>query len=317
MNSIICGIGAALPKKVISNIDFPDSLQTSDEWIRQRTGITQRYVASEGETTSSLATEAADRALKHAGISADDVDLIIVATVSGDYTFPSTACIVQKNLEIKKGFAFDISAACSGFVYALDLADSYIKLGKAKCAIVIGAETFSKIVDWNDRSTCVLFGDGAGAVVLKGEESELGIQVCKIYSDGSFAEFLQTSGGVSTTSSAGHILMRGKEVFKFAIEKFAESFNEILKISSLSVNDIDLVVPHQANYRIIEKFIEISNISANKVLVTMDKHANTSAASIPLALNEVRDTVFSKKNVVLLSMGAGFTWGSALIKFKI
>ena len=317
MNSVIRGIGAALPKKLILNTDFPDSLNTSDEWIRQRTGITQRYVASEGETTASLATEAAKRALQHAQASIDDVDLIIVATTSGDYTFPSTACVVQKNLEIKKGFALDISAACSGFVYALDLADSYIKLGKATCAIVIGAETFSKIVDWNDRSTCVLFGDGAGAVILKGEESELGIQICKTYSDGSFVEFLQTSGGVSTTATAGHILMHGREVFKFAIEKFAESFDEILKISNLSVNDIDLVIPHQANYRIIEKFIEISGISAEKVLVTMNKHANTSAASIPLALNEVRDSVFSKKNVVLLSMGAGFTWGSALIKFKI
>ena len=317
MNSVICGIGAALPEKIVLNTDFPESLRTSDEWIRQRTGIEQRHIVSEGETTASLATEAAKKALEHAKISPNDVDLIIVATVTGDFTFPSVASLVQGNLGIKKGVAFDVSAACSGFVYALDLADSQIKCGKAKCAVVIGAETFSKIVDWNDRSTCVLFGDGAGAVVLQAQETQLGIQVTKIYSDGSYADLLKTNGGVSTTSKSGYISMQGREVFKFAIEKFSESFDEILKISNLTVDDVDLIIPHQANYRIIEKLIEHAGISPEKVLVTVSKHANTSAASIPLAMNEVRDTIFSKKNVVLLSMGAGFTWGSALIKFKI
>ncbi len=314
MNSILVGIGAALPKKCVLNSDLPAELNTSDEWIIQRTGIKQRYIA-EQETTSSLAAEAARNAINHAKLSNDDIDLIIVATVTGDYTFPSTASIVQRELNIKHGAAFDISAACSGFVYAIDIADTHIKSGKSKCALVIGAETFSKIVDWTDRSTCVLFGDGAGAVILQAQDtSDRGIQYCKIYSDGSYVDCLKTSGGVSTTQTFGFVQMDGREVFKFAVEKFASSLNKLLVDNSMTVDDVDLLVPHQANTRIIEKLIEMSGIKKEKVLITLDTHSNTSAASIPLALNEIRDKFFTKRNVILLSMGAGFTWGAVLIK---
>lgn len=314
MNSVIIGIGAALPKKCVLNSELPVELNTSDEWIVQRTGIKQRYIAEE-ETTSSLAIAAARDAIDHANISKDDIDLIIVATVTGDYTFPSTASIVQSALDIRHGVAFDIGAACSGFVYAIDVADSYLKSGKYKCALVIGAETFSKIVDWSDRSTCVLFGDGAGAVILQAQDtSDRGIQCCKIYSDGKYGDCLKTSGGVSTTQTSGFIQMEGRDVFKFAIEKFVSSLKELLIENNMTVDDVDLVVPHQANARIIEKFIENSGISKEKVLVTLDIHSNTSAASIPLALNTIKSELFTKRNFILLSMGAGFTWGAALIK---
>lgn len=315
MNSVVIGVGASLPKKCVTNFDLAERLDTSDEWISSRTGIKQRYIA-EGETTASLATEAAVRAMEHAEISVEDVDLIIVGTVTGDYTFPSTATLVQKNLQCK-GVAFDVSAACSGFLYALNVADSFIKLGKSKCALVIGAETFSRIVDWKDRSTCVLFGDGAGAVVLKAvENTDCGVKYCKIYSDGGYADCLVTSGGVSTNKSTGFVQMKGREVFRFAVEKFSESLNTLLQDNDMTIDDVDLIIPHQANLRIINKLVEMTGIAEEKVLVTIDKHANTSAASIPLALNEFKDEVFSKNNVVLLSMGAGFTWGSALIKFN-
>ncbi|MBR1734009.1 MAG: ketoacyl-ACP synthase III [Alphaproteobacteria bacterium] len=316
MNSVLIGFGASLPKKRILNTELSPDLNTSDEWITRRTGIKQRYIASESETTSSLAVEAAKNALKHAKISADDIDLVVVATVTGDYTFPATATIVQRELGIKHGAAFDISAACSGFVYALDIVDSYIKTGKFKCALIIGAETFSRIVDWKDRSTCVLFGDGAGAVVVQAQETSLGVQYCKIRSAGEFIDSLKTSGGISTTQTSGVTMMEGREVFRFAIEKMNEALQQLLLDNNLSVEDIDLLVPHQANSRIIDKIIEESGITKEKVVVTLNKHANTSAASIPLALNEVKDELFKKKNVVLLSMGAGFTWGAALIKFS-
>lgn len=314
MNSVLVGIGAALPKKCVLNSDLPAELNTSDEWIIQRTGIKQRYIA-EQETTSSLATEAARNAINHAKLSNDDIDLIIVATVTGDYTFPSTASIVQRELNIKHGVAFDISAACSGFVYAIDIADAYIKNGKSKCALVIGAETFSKILDWTDRSTCVLFGDGAGAVIFQAQDtSDRGIQYCKTYTDGAYIDCLKTSGGVSTTQTSGFVQMDGREVFKFAIEKFFSSLKKLLVDNNMTVDDVDLLVPHQANTRIIEKLIEISGIKKEKVLITLGAHSNTSAASIPLALNEIRDKLFTKRNVILLSMGAGFTWGAAFIK---
>ncbi|MDR2781122.1 MAG: ketoacyl-ACP synthase III [Holosporaceae bacterium] len=314
MNAVPIGFGVALPKKCVKNSDLPKDLETSDEWIISRTGICQRYIA-ENETTASLASEAAHNALKYANISKDEVDLIVVGTVTGDYTFPSSAAVVQKNLGISRGVAFDVNAACSGFIFALDVANSYIKLGKAKCAIVIGAETFSRIVDWSDRSSCVLFGDGAGAMVLQAQEdTDRGIKSCKIYSDGNYADCLFTSGGVSTTQNAGFVKMRGREVFKFAVEKFHELLNDLLHENHMNVNDIDLLVPHQANSRIIQKFIELSGIEEKKVLINIDKYANTSAASIPLAINDVGARFFSGGNVVLLSMGAGFTWGSALIK---
>ena len=315
MKSVIVGFGGALPRKCIKNDELPESLDTSDEWISQRTGIKQRYVIGEGESTSTLATKAAKDALAYAKISPNDIDLIIVGTTTGDYTFPATACIVQKNLGITNGCpAFDMSAACSGFVYSLDIADSFIKTGRAKYALVIGADCFSKILDWNDRSSCVLFGDGAGAVVLKAEDHmDKGIQYCKIHSDGSYADYLVTNGGVSTTQTAGVVTMKGRDVFKFAVEKFCESFRELLEKNNLTIEDIDLIVPHQANVRIINKLIDMIKIDPKKVVVTINKHSNTSAATIPLALNEVKDEIRSNKKVVLLSMGAGFTWGAALV----
>lgn len=323
MDSLIIGFGSALPEKCVKNADLPKSLDTSDEWIVQRTGIKQRYIADNGETTGSLAVEAALDAIEFAEIDKSEIDLIIVATVTPDYTFPSTACFVQRAINVENCISLDVSAACSGFVYALDIADAYIKLGKAKCALVIGSETFSKIVDWSDRSSCVLFGDGAGAVVVKssGEATcedvpySPGIKYCKLYSDGKFVESLITTGGVSTNQQAGIVLMNGREVFKFAVEKFKESLLELLHANHMTVQDIDLLVPHQANARIIEKLMLDLSINREKVLITVDNHANTSAASIPLALCSIKNDVFKKKNVILLSMGAGFTWGAMLINF--
>jgi 3-oxoacyl-[acyl-carrier-protein] synthase-3 len=314
MNSVPIGLGIALPKKCLKNSDLPPELNSSDEWIVQRTGIRQRYLA-EDETTASLAAEAACNALNHAGISPAEVDLIVLGTSTGDYTFPSTAVLVQKKLKITRGAAFDVNAACSGFIFALDTADSYIKSGKALCALVIGAETFSRILDWSDRSSCVLFGDGAGALVLRAQkDANRGIRSSQIYSDGRYADYLITTGGVSTTKDSGVVKMCGQEVFKFAVEKLNESLNELLKNNNMTIDDVDLLVPHQANARIIYKLIEYSGIKKEKVLISIDKYANTSAASIPLALHEEKDTFFSGGNTVLLSMGAGFTWGSVLIK---
>lgn len=317
MNSVITGFGAALPKKYVLNSELPADLNTSDEWITRRTGIKQRYIASESETTASLATEAAKEAIYDAKISPNDIDLVIVATTTSDLTFPATATLVQRNLGIHQGAAFDVSAACSGFIYALDIADSYIKCGKFKCTLIIGAETFSRIVDWKDRSTCVLFGDGAGAIVVQGQHNtNLGVKYCRIYSDGKFVDQLKTSGGISTTQSVGFAQMEGREIFRFAVEKFNESLKQLLLDNNLSIDDIDLIIPHQANSRILEKISEDFCIPKEKVIITVNKHANTSAASIPLALHEVKKDLITKKNVVLLSMGAGFTWGSALIRFS-
>ncbi|MDR0677284.1 MAG: ketoacyl-ACP synthase III [Holosporaceae bacterium] len=314
MNSVLIGAGMALPRKCLKNDELPKELGTSDEWIVQRTGIKQRYIAEE-ETTSSLATIAARQAINHAGLSPNDIDLIVLATATGDYTFPATAVVVQKELGITNGAAFDVNAVCSGFIYALDIADSYIKLGKSKCALVIGAETFSRIVNWSDRSTCVLFGDGAGAVVLQARNNYgLGIQSCRIYSDGTYTDHLITTGGISTTQTVGYVTMQGREVFKFAVEKFVSAFEELLNYHKMSINDIDLVIPHQANVRIIKKFAEIAKIPEEKILINIDKYANTSAASIPLALNEVKNKFGSIGNTALLSMGSGFTWGYALIR---
>ncbi|MDR2268097.1 MAG: ketoacyl-ACP synthase III [Holosporaceae bacterium] len=315
MNSVVLGIGSALPRKCVSNDELASFLDTSDEWIVTRTGIKQRYVASDDETTASLATEAAKEALAMAKISPQDVDLLVLATVTGDYTFPSTATIVQKNLGIKKTTAFDVSAACSGFIYAMDVADSSIKLGKSRCALVIGAETFSRVLDWSDRSTCVLFGDGSGAMVLGAEDSDRGLQSCIIYSDGDGVEYLKTNGGVSTTKTTGFVKMDGREVFRFAVEKLQEVMTELLCLHSMTIDDVDLIVPHQANIRIIEKLVDHFKIPREKILTTIQKHANTSAASIPLSIAELGTGIFSKKNVVLLSVGAGFTWGAALLRF--
>ncbi len=316
MNSVIVGFGGALPKKCVKNTELPTNLNTSDEWISKRTGIKQRYLVENDETTSSLATIAASQALSFANMSPNEVDLIIVGTTTGDYTFPATACLVQKNLKItNNSIAFDVSAACSGFLYALDIADSYVRSNKIKNAIVIGADCFSKILDWQDRASCVLFGDGAGAIVIKGEENtNKGIKYCKIHSNGNFFDDLVTTGGVSTNQKAGVVTMNGKNVFKFAVENFKDSLEQLLLDNHLTINDIDLIIPHQANIRIINALIDAMNIDSDKVLITIDKHSNTSAATIPLAMNEIKDSLIGRGNVVLLSMGAGFTWGAALIE---
>lgn len=315
MNSVLVGFGSFLPQKVLTNGDLSKFLDTSDEWIRQRTGITCRCIVEGEETTAVLATKAASEALADADINAENVDLIVVGTVTPDFTFPSVANIVQKNLGIKNHCAaLDLSAACSGFVYALDVADSYIKLGKAKTALVIGAETFSKILDWTDRSSCVLFGDGAGAVVLKAEENpENGVIATKIFSDGSYADYLKTSGGVSTTQTSGTIQMMGREVFRCAVELMKSAVEEVLVENGLSLNEIDLLVPHQANLRIISSLASSLSLPMEKVLITVDEHANTCAASIPLALAKNKNKL-KGKNIMLVSMGAGFTWGASLIK---
>ncbi len=244
------------------------------------------------------------------------IELIVLGTTTGNYTFPATACLVQKELGIINSCgALDVSAACSGFIYALDIADSFIKSGKCKTALVIGADSFSKVLDWQDRSSCVLFGDGAGAVILKGEENtDKGIQYSRIHADGNFWDYLNTTGGVATTQTSGFVKMQGREVFKIAIEKFKESFEQLLEDNHLTIDDINLVIPHQANIRIINKLAEVIHLPMEKVLITIDKHSNTSAATIPLALNEIKDSIMGIGNVVLLSMGAGFTWGATLIK---
>ncbi len=316
MKSVLVGFGGALPKRCITNDELSKTIDTSDEWISKRTGIKQRYIIEEGESTASLATEAAQEALKFANMLPNDIELIVLGTTTGNYTFPATACLVQKELGIINGCgALDISAACSGFIYALDIADSFIKSGKCKTALVIGADSFSKVLDWQDRSSCVLFGDGAGAVVLKGEENtDKGIQYSRIHADGNFWDYLNTTGGVATTQTSGFVKMQGGEVFKIAIEKFKESFEELLEDNHLTIDDINLVIPHQANIRIINKLAEVIHLPMEKVLITIDKHSNTSAATIPLALNEIKDSIMGIGNVVLLSMGAGFTWGATLIK---
>lgn len=313
MSSVIVGVGGCLPSKVVTNFDLVKRVDTSDEWIRQRTGIVERHVVSGGETTATIATEAARKAISDANINVDEIDLVVVGTVTPDYTFPSVAALVQRNLGITKGAAFDISAACSGFVYALDIADSYVKLGKASNALVIGAETFSHVVDWTDRSTCILFGDGAGAVVLSKQQSDRGIISSKIFSDGSYADSLITSGGVSTNQTSGFVKMDGREVFRHAVEKMKAAIESVLVDSGAFVSDIDIIVPHQANMRIIRMLQDQIGLSDEQVVVTVDKHANTSAASIPLAMYDSKDRL-KDKNVMLVSMGAGFTWGASFIK---
>lgn len=315
MRSVVIGIGVALPEKCVTNDDLSATLDTSDEWISQRTGIRQRHIAGAGETTVSLSAEAAARALDQAKVSPQDIDLTIVGTVTGDYTFPSTAALVQKKLGICGGIAFDLSAACSGFLYGLTVADSLMKCGQVKNALVIGADTFSRILDWTDRSSCILFGDGAGAVVLQAQENtSLGIIYSKTYCDAEYTDILITTGGVSTTQNSGFVTMNGREVFRLAVEKFQSALTELLQKNDLEISDIDFIVPHQANWRIIKKIIDFTGIDEKKVIVTVDKHANTSAASIPLALNEIKNEISSGKNVILLSVGAGLTWGASLIR---
>lgn len=315
--SFILSTGSYLPKKILSNNEIASIVKTNDEWIRQRTGIVQRHIADEGELTSDLAVNAAKNAIEKAKISIDEIGLIIVATTTPDKTFPSCATIIQSKLKCKNAFAFDVQAACSGFIYAVTVADSLIKSNdRIKYALVIGAEIMSRIVDWEDRSTCVLFGDGAGAVIMKSEMSSSSIISTNLHSDGN-VDLLCTNGGISSTRDSGKILMNGREVFKHAVEKLTASVEETLKCNSLKITDIDWLIPHQANIRIIEAVVKKLDFPIEKVINTVDKHANTSAASIPLALDyAVQESKIKSGNLILLiSIGAGLAWGSVLLRY--
>ncbi len=317
-NAVIKATGAYLPDRIVSNDELAKTIETTHEWIVQRTGITQRHVAAEGQPTSDLATKAALDALKNGGFDIKDIDGIIVATTTPDYTFPAVAVEVQANLGMEHGFAFDIQAVCSGFVYALSVANGMIATGQAKRLLVIGAEKMSSVLDWTDRRTCVLFGDGAGAIVLEAsDEADKGILDTKLYSDGRYRHHLQTTGGVATSGDAGKIHMDGPEVFKHAVKCMMQAVENILEFTNTKPEQIDWLVPHQANLRIITSVAEHLEMPLEKVIVTVDKHANTSAASIPLALHQgVSDGRIKPGQLLLLeSMGGGFTWGSALIRY--
>ena len=315
--SVIAGVGSALPKRQVTNEELSRTVDTTDEWIVERTGIRNRYIASDGETTASLATEAARAALAHAGVDATDIDLIVLATATPDQTFPSTATKVQAALGINDCIAFDVHAVCTGFLYALSVADSMLRSGNARKALVIGAETFSRLLDWEDRATCVLFGDGAGALVLSGEESESGILSTKLHADGRHNDLLFVDGGPSTTGTVGKLRMKGREVFRHAVVNLAEVMNEVLEGAGLVADDVDWVVPHQANARILEATAKKLGLPPEKVVVTVDRHANTSAASVPLALDTaVKDGRIKRGDVIVLeAMGGGFTWGAAALRY--
>ena len=318
--SVLIGTGSALPARAVSNAELAAQLDTSDEWIVERTGIRNRHIAAEGETTGMLAAAAAKSALAAAGVDPASIDLIVLATATPDQTFPATATWVQNELGCNGGMAFDVAAVCSGFLYALGVADSMLRTGMANRAIVIGAETFSRILDWEDRGTCVLFGDGAGAVVLEARESDdpqaPGILATKLHADGAHNQLLYVDGGVSTTGTAGKLRMKGKEVFRHAVTNLASVLGEVLDEVGLKSEDIDWLVPHQANARILEATAKKLNLPAEKVVITVDRHANTSAASVPLALDTaVRDGRIKPGQLVMLeAMGGGFTWGASLIR---
>jgi 3-oxoacyl-[acyl-carrier-protein] synthase-3 len=316
----VIGCGAFLPARVVTNDELAQRLETTDEWIQQRTGIRQRHVAAEGELTSDLATAASREALGRAGLAGDDLDLIVLATTTPDETFPATATRVQAQLGMTRGAAFDVQAVCAGFVYALAVADNFIKLGQAKNALVIGAETFTRLLDWNDRGTAVLFGDGAGAVVLQAGPAEpdgRGVLSTHLHSDGREHDLLYVDGGPSSTQTAGHVRMVGKDVYRHAVTKLAAVIDEALSANGLGASAIDWMVPHQANRRIIEGMAQRLKLPLDKVVVTVDRHANTSAASIPLALAEgVRDGRINEGDLVLLeAIGGGLAWGAALVRW--
>ena len=322
IRSVITGTGSYLPKQILTNSDLEKKVDTTDEWIIERTGIKQRHIAAEDEVTSDLAVIAAKRALESASLDPNQIDLIILATSTADQTFPSTATTIQRKLGITGGAAFDIQAVCSGFVYALTTADNFIKAGQAKHVLVIGAEIFSRILDWEDRTTCVLFGDGAGAVVLSsqngvGNNTDQGLLSSRIHSDGRYNELLFVDGGVSSTGTVGQLRMKGREVFRHAIVNLASVVGEVLEDSNMSSENIDWIVPHQANKRILDGTARKLKVAPNKVIVTVEKHANTSAASIPLALDEaVREGRITRGQVVILeAMGGGFTWGACLLRW--
>ena len=315
--SVILGAGSALPKRRVSNAELADKVETSDEWIVERTGIRSRYLAGDGETTASLATDAARRALEHAGVDPLEIGLIVLATATPDQTFPSSATKVQAALGIPDCIAFDVHAVCTGFLYALSVADSMLRSGNAGKALVIGAETFSRILDWEDRATCVLFGDGAGALVLSAEETEGGILATRLHADGRHNDLLFVDGGPSTTGTVGKLRMKGREVFRHAVVNLADVLNEVLEASGLSAADVDWVVPHQANARILDATARKLGLPPEKVVVTVDEHANTSAASVPLAFDKaVKDGRIQRGDIVVLeAMGGGFTWGAAALRY--
>ncbi|MBH9536893.1 beta-ketoacyl-ACP synthase III [Novosphingopyxis sp. YJ-S2-01] len=315
--AVIAGTGSALPRTRVSNAELAQRVDTSDEWITERTGIKFRHIAEADETTATLGADAARKALEAAGIEANDIDLIVLATATPDNTFPASATKIQKLLGIRGCAAFDVAAVCSGFLYALSVAESMIRAGSASKALVIGSETFSRILDWEDRGTCVLFGDGAGAVVLAAEESERGVLATRLHADGEHGEMLYVDGGPSTTGTVGKLRMKGREVFRHAVVNLAEVMTETLEAAGVGADRVDWVVPHQANARIIDATVRKLGLPAEKVVVTVDQHANTSAASVPLALDvAVRDGRIQRGDLIVLeAMGGGFTWGAAVVRF--
>jgi len=322
IRSVIRGVGAYLPKRVLTNADLSRIVDTSDEWIRERTGISARHIAADGELTSDLGIAAARQALVRAGVDPVEVDLVICATATPDRTFPATAVRIQSELGISKGAAFDMQAVCSGFVYALATADSFLKAGQFKRALVIGAETFSRILDWSDRSTCVLFGDGAGAVVLEaqlqhGTRDDRGILASRLRSDGRFEELLYVDGGPGSTKTTGHLRMNGREVFRHAVQKISGVIEETLLMTGYAADEIDLYVPHQANARILDGIAKKLGVTPEKIVVTLGEQGNTSAASIPLALNAAFEQRKLKEGSLVLmeAMGGGFTWGAVLARW--
>ncbi|WP_214471705.1 beta-ketoacyl-ACP synthase III [Mesorhizobium sp. dw_380] len=322
IRSVVRGTGAALPRRIMKNADFEGMVETSDEWIAQRTGIRQRHIAADDETTASLGEAAARAALANAGLTPDDIDLIVLATSTPNNTFPATAVEIQNRLGMHHGFAFDMQAVCSGFVYGVTTADLYIRGGLAKRVLVIGSETFSRILDWSDRSTCVLFGDGAGALVLEAGEgggtiADHGVLAASLRSDGTHKDKLFVDGGPSTTGTVGHLRMEGREVFKHAVGMITDVIEATFSAAGITAADLDWFVPHQANKRIIDASAKKLGIAEQKVVVTVDLHGNTSAASVPLALSvAVADGRIKKGDLVLLeAMGGGFTWGAVLVRW--
>ena len=321
LRAVVKGVGHYLPTRIVPNSELETLVQTSDEWIRSRSGIERRHFVAEGQTTSDLATLAAQAALAHAGLTPDDIDGIVLATSTADLTFPSAATMVQSKLAMTQGFAFDVQAVCAGFVYALSTANAFIVSGQAKRVLVIGAETFSRLMDWEDRTTCVLFGDGAGALVLEGQEltgtsADRGILSTDLHSDGRFKDLLYVDGGVST-GTTGHLRMQGKEVFRHAVEKLAETAHAALEKAGLSGEDVDWIVPHQANLRIIEGTAKRMQVPMERVVVTVQDHGNTSAASIPLALSVgvQRGQIRQGDLLVTEAIGGGLAWGAVVLRW--
>jgi 3-oxoacyl-[acyl-carrier-protein] synthase-3 len=316
--SVILGTGSALPPRRVTNQELAERVETTHEWIVERTGIEARHIAGDGETTATLATEAATKALAAAGVPAEKIGLIVLATATPDQTFPASATRVQTALGIDDCIAFDVSAVCTGFLYALSVADNMLKGGMAEYALVIGAETFSRILDWEDRATCVLFGDGAGAILLHAEESEdQGVLATRLHADGRYNDLLYVDGGVSTTGTVGKLRMKGKEVFRHAVVNLAAVLNEALGAAGHEAAEVDWVVPHQANKRILDATAKKLGLDPNRIVVTVDQHANTSAASVPLALDvAVRDGRIRRGHLLVLeAMGGGFTWGAAVVRY--